>query len=80
MRGFLKKMDIKNRSAKYATMTTCMDTNTNAIAKMTELLQPYGLTKAAEGLKIKVDGMKGPPWGGYQKQLEVFADKIISSK
>ncbi len=80
MKKFLKKMDIKQEGAKYSLITTCMDTNTKALEKMTDLLQPYRLTKATDGIKIKVNGMKGPLWDGYQKQIEVFANNILSHK
>jgi flavorubredoxin len=78
MKGFLKKLKIKNKSAKYTVMTTCMDTNTHALDKMSELIQPTGLTKVSDGLKIKVEGMKGPLWDGYQKQIETFANTILT--
>jgi flavodoxin len=80
MKKFLKKLDVKQEGARYSLITTCMDTNTRALEKMTDLLQPHKLTKAAEGIKIKVNGMKGPLWDGYQKQIEVFANNILTKK
>jgi len=44
---------------------------------MEELLQPKGMTKVSNGIKIKVTGMKGPLEEGYQKKLEDFATEII---
>ena len=80
MKKFLKKLDIKQKGAKYSLITTCMDPNSKALEKMTALLQPHGLTKAADGIKIKVNGMKGPLAEGYEKQIEGFANNILTKK
>jgi flavorubredoxin len=80
MKKFLKNLDIKQEGAKYALIATCMDPNTKALQKMEELLQPTGMTKVSNGIKIKVTGMKGPLEEGYQKKLEDFATEIFSEK
>jgi flavodoxin len=81
MKGFLKHLDLKQKKAKYSLMTTTMDPKgAKTLNKMTELIQPYGLIKINDGLMIKVKGMKGPLEEGYEKQIERFANTILSSK
>jgi len=80
MKKFLKNLNIKTEGAKYSLIATCMDTNMKTLDKMTELIQPHGLTKLTEGIKVKVNGMKGPLWDGYEKQLDVFANQILSRR
>ncbi len=80
MKRFLKKLDIKQEGTKYSLITTCIDTKSKALEKMTVLLHPHGLQKVTEGIKIQVTGMKGPLTEGYEKQLQVFAGAILSRK
>ena len=47
---------------------------------MTVLIQPSGLVKAANGVKIKVDRFKGPLEAGYEKRLQIFADEVLKSQ
>ena len=77
MKKFLKNLNIKSEGAKYSLITTFQDANTRALEKMTEILQRHNIKKAAEGVKIKVEGMKGPLWDGYQKQLDVFVGRLL---
>jgi hypothetical protein len=44
---------------------------------MNELLQAKGLTEVAEE-KVWVSAIKGPLEGGWQKKVEVFADRVCS--
>ncbi|UCE36825.1 MAG: flavodoxin domain-containing protein [Thermoplasmata archaeon] len=80
MKKFLKKMEIGKKEAKYALITTHMDPNTKTIEKMEALLEPKGLTKASDGLKIKVTGMKGPLEDGFEEKLDEFAANILGEK
>lgn len=47
---------------------------------MGEILEKKGITKAVNGLMIKVQGMKGPCDEAHQDQLKTFAKDIIGSK
>jgi flavorubredoxin len=77
MKRFLKKLDIKQEGAKYTLMTTCMDENNKSLEKMTELIEPHGLTKATDGIKIKVKGMKGPLEDDYQDRIKSLVLDIV---
>ena len=77
MRKFLKKLDIKPESAKYALMTTYWDPKTKSLQTMDDLLKSTGMAKVSAGLKIKVGGMKGPLEEGYQQKIEDFATEIL---
>lgn len=72
MKRFLKKLPIEQ--ANYTLMTTCIDFKTKALQKMENILQNKGMIKASEGVKIKVNGMKGPLEDNYKQKLEKFAD------
>jgi hypothetical protein len=61
-------------------MTTCRDENTKCLEKMVELLQPHDLTKVSDGLKIKVEGMRGPLENGYEEKIQNFAVEILTRK
>ncbi len=80
MKKFLKNLEIKQKGAKYALITTCLDPNPKTLQIMEKLLQPTGMTKVTNGIKIKVTGMKGPLEEGYQKKLEDFATEIFGEK
>lgn len=77
MKKFLKKLDIKQEGAKYALMTTYLNPKATTLQKMENFLQPIGMTKITDGLKIKVTGMKGPLEEGYEKKLDAFANDIL---
>jgi len=67
--------------AKYALMATCMDAKfydrTKALQIMEALLQPKGMIKVSDGIKIKVTGMKGPLETGYEEKLDAFVKEIL---
>ena len=77
MQKFLKKLEISKEGEKYALMATCMDYNTKALQVMENLIQPSGVTKVSDGIKIKVTGMKGPLESGYEEKLDTFAKEIL---
>jgi hypothetical protein len=77
MKKFLKKAQIEGKESKYALMATYMDPKTKTLEKMEALLSPKGMTKASDGLKIKVTGMKGPLEEGYEQKLDEFATSIL---
>jgi flavorubredoxin len=77
MKKFLKKAEIEGEGLKYALMTTCMDLNAKTLEKMESLLSTKGMTKASEGLRIKVTGMKGPLEEGFEQKLDEFAVNIL---
>ena len=58
-------------------MATCMDYKTKALQTIETLLKPSGMTKVSDGIKIKVNGMKGPLENGYEEKLEDFANEIF---
>jgi flavodoxin len=77
MKKFLKKAEFSNEGAKYALVTTCLDPQkTKSITAMEDLLSSKGVTKAADGLIIKVTGMKGPCEDGHEEQLRKFAKTV----
>lgn len=77
MKKFLKNLNIKTEGAKYSLITTFMDPSTKTLVKMSEILDKHNITKASEGVKIKVDGMKGPLGSGFQKQIDDFAINLL---
>ncbi len=79
MKKFLKKINITQEGAKYALITTHSSDKTEVLEKMEKLLQPTGMTKITDGLKIKVTGMKGPLEDSYEEKLETFANDILGS-
>jgi hypothetical protein len=54
-----------------------MDPNAKTLQKMEKLLQSKGMTKTTDGVRIKVNGMKGPLEDGYEEKLEEFIKKIL---
>jgi flavodoxin len=77
MKKFLKKLKINQEGARYTLMATSMDPNAKTLQKMEQLLQSKGITKATDGVRIKVNGMKGPLEEGYEEKLEEFTKKIL---
>lgn len=81
MKKFLKKAVIPQEKAKYALITTCLKPpKSKSIKTMESLIEPKGITRAIDGLMIKVDGMKGPCESGHQEQLKAFAKELSGSK
>ncbi len=80
MKKFIKNLEPKQSGAKYSVIVTHMDPNAKTVEKMEALVKPKGLTRATEGLMIKVGGMKGPLEEGYEHKLELFAAKILGTK
>ncbi len=82
MRKFLEKIEIKNTSAHYILINTCLDPSSNidkGLEQMEEILQKKNISKLSEGLKLKVMAMKGPLESGYEKKLDELAQIIQSS-
>ena len=82
MRKFLEKIEIKNTSAHYILINTCLDPSSNidkGLEQMEEILQKKSISKLSEGLKLKVMAMKGPLESGYEKKLDELAQTIQSS-
>jgi flavorubredoxin len=77
MKKFLNNLEISQEEAKYTTMATHMDPKAKTLQIMENLLQPKGMTKISDGIRIKVTGLKGPLEEGYEKKLDEFANKII---
>jgi flavorubredoxin len=78
MKRFLKKIQINNKSTKYALVTTCMyPPNTKCLEKMEKLLSSKNISKISDGLMIKVTGMNGPLDSGYEEKLDAFANNIL---
>ena len=80
MRKFLKNLEVKQEGARYALVATCMNdmcNKTKALQVMEDLLQPSGMTKVSDGIKIKVTGMKGPLETGYEEKLDAFVKEIL---
>ncbi len=80
MRKFLKKLEVKQKGMKYALMATHMDPNAKTLQKMEAIIQPKGMTKATDGLKIKVNGMKGPLEEGFEEKIDAFATQLLENK
>jgi flavorubredoxin len=77
VKKFLKKMDIPKGAEKYALMATYVDPKTKTLNTMEEIVKTKGMKKVTDGIKIKVNGMKGPLDDGYEEQLEEFVLKIF---
>ena len=78
MKGYLNK--IKEKEGKrYAVITTCLGPESKAVDTMEEILNDKGMEKVSNGLKIKVNSMKGPPEEEYETKLKEFADEIMKA-
>jgi len=53
MKKFLKKINITQEGANYALIITYSSDTTEVLEKMEKLLQPTGMTKITDGLKLK---------------------------
>ncbi len=76
VKRYIKK--ISDEGANYALITTCLDEESKAIEKMRKKLSGTGLKEVGDGLKIKVEGMKGPLEEGYKEKVEDFLDEILA--
>ncbi len=79
MRKFLEKVEIKNASARYLLVNTCLNPTSSqdkGLEQMEEILHEKNVAKLSEGLKLKVMGMKGPLEPGYEKKLDALVDSI----
>jgi hypothetical protein len=82
MRKFLDKIEIKNSTAHYILVNTCLNPSSSqdkGLEQMEEILQKKNISKLSEGLKLKVMKIKGPLEPGYEKKLDEFAQTIQSS-
>ena len=82
MRKFLDKIEIKNLSAHYILVNTCLNPSSSqdkGLEQMEEILSKKNISKLSEGLKLKVMAIKGPLETGYEKKLDEFAKTIQSS-
>ena len=82
MRKFLDKIEIKNLSAHYILVNTCLNPSSSqdkGLEQMEEILQTKNISKLSAGLKLKVMAIKGPLEEGYEKKLDEFAQTIQSS-
>ena len=76
MKTFLKKLAQQQIDARYALMTTCLDQSTQALDTMDDVLAASSMTRATDGLKVLVEGMKGPLTDGYRQDIERFAEQM----
>ncbi|VVB62263.1 Flavodoxin domain protein [uncultured archaeon] len=82
MRKFLEKIEIKNSSAQYILVNTCLNPSSSqdkGLEQMEEILTKKNISKLSEGLKLKVMAMKGPLETEYEKKLDEFVQTIQSS-
>ncbi|DAC72622.1 MAG TPA: hypothetical protein DSN98_04370 [Thermoplasmata archaeon] len=82
MRKFLDKIEIKNQSAHYILVNTCLNpasSQDKGLEQMEEILRKKNISKLSEGLKLKVIAIKGPLESGYEKKLDELAQTIQSS-
>ncbi len=76
VKRYIKK--ISDEGAKYTLITTCLDEESKAIEKMRKKLSGTGLKEVGDGLRIKVEGMKGPLEEGYKEKVDDYLDEILS--
>jgi menaquinone-dependent protoporphyrinogen IX oxidase len=82
MRKFLEKIEIKNSTAHYILVNTCLNPSSSidrGLEQMEEILKEKNISKLSEGLKLKVMAIKGPLEAGYEKKLDELAQTIQSS-
>jgi len=77
MKKFLNNLEIPQEEAKYTTMVTHMDPKAKTLQIIDDLLQPKGMTKVSNGVKIMVTGLKGPLEDDYEKKLDAFVNEIF---
>jgi menaquinone-dependent protoporphyrinogen IX oxidase len=79
MRKFLEKIEIKNSSAHYILINTCLNPSSSqdkGLEQMEEILSGKNISKKSEGLKLKVMAIKGPLESGYEKKLDTLTQTI----
>lgn len=76
VKRYIKK--ISDERAKYALITICLNEESKAIERMRKKLSSTGLKEVDDGLKIKVEGMKGPLEDDYKRKVDDFLDEILS--
>jgi flavodoxin len=74
--NFIKRFTPPSVDVKYALITTYMDPRTIALKKIEALMKKKDIEKAADDLKIKVLGLKGP-LEEYGNELRKFADELL---
>jgi len=79
MKTFLKKLAGQQIDARYALITTCLDQSTQALDKMDDILASSSMTRATDGLKVIVEGMRGPPAEGSRQDIERFAGQLTEA-
>jgi flavorubredoxin len=82
MRKFLEKIEIKNSSAHYLLINTCLNPSSSqdkGLEQMDEILQTKNISRLSDGVKLKVIAIKGPLEEGYEKKLDEIAEIIHSS-
>lgn len=77
MKKFLNNLEIPQEEAKYTTIVTHMDPKAKTLQIIDDLLQPKGMTKVSDGVRIRVTGLKGPLEDGYEKKLDAFVNEIF---
>jgi flavodoxin len=75
VKKLLKKMEIP-KDAKYALTATHQEPSARTVDKMEAFLKSKDLTKATDGLMIRVTGMKGPLEEGWEQKVEAFASEL----
>ena len=75
--GFIKKGAFPEKAG-FGIMVTGMDLSTGALNKLAGAAENNGLQKASSGIKLKLDGLKGPLTEGYTDNLKAFAEELGS--
>ena len=76
MKKFLKELKIGNAEAKYALMGTFWEGQSKTIDILSQIMDEKGMTRACEGVLVKVGKIKGPLADDYQKTLDSFVEKL----
>jgi flavodoxin len=76
MKRFLKSMSVPSEGKQYALISTGGDDSREPLDKMAAILDKKGLTRLNEGLRIKVQGLKGPLEDEYKEKLQSFAEGL----
>ncbi len=79
MGNFLDALIMPKENVQYALITTYLDPRTIALKKMDQKLAQKGIKKAAQDLKIRVSGLRGPIKVDYRDRLEAFAEALVGS-
>jgi len=79
VKEFISKFTPPKKQSRYALMTTYMDPRTISLKKMGTALEAKGMLKAADDLKIKSLGLKGPLEKDYGKKLAAFAAALLKA-